>query len=135
VQRNQKRMDQQTAADEALFHGGDTVLIRVPQRCRTKPVPFLCLAGFVRRLLSCTGSAGKQFLSEAPPTRSDASSAGRFLGALLLRLGLAFGDTARICVCGTHLTQATLQHHIFVVPINCSNIPSGRSVGSADMIA
>ena len=39
VQRNQKRMDQQTAADEVLFHEGDTVLIRVPQRCRTKLDP------------------------------------------------------------------------------------------------
>ena len=32
-------MDQQTAADEVLFHEGDTVLIRVPQRCRTKLDP------------------------------------------------------------------------------------------------
>jgi hypothetical protein len=32
-------MDQQTAADEMLFHEGDTVLLRVPQRCRTKLDP------------------------------------------------------------------------------------------------
>ena len=39
VQRNQKHMDQQTAADEVLFHEGDTVLISMPQRCRTKLDP------------------------------------------------------------------------------------------------
>jgi hypothetical protein len=39
VQRNQKRMSAQTAADEVLFTEGDTVLIRVPQRCRTKLDP------------------------------------------------------------------------------------------------
>ena len=39
VKRNQDRMDKQTAADEVLFHEGDTVLIRVPQRCRTKLDP------------------------------------------------------------------------------------------------
>ena len=39
VQRNQKRMNAQTAADEVLFTEGDTVLIRVPQRCRTKLDP------------------------------------------------------------------------------------------------
>jgi hypothetical protein len=39
VKRNQNRMDNQTAADEVLFHEGDTVLIRVLQRCRTKLDP------------------------------------------------------------------------------------------------
>ena len=36
VKRNQKWLDQQRATDEVLFHKGDTVLVHVPQRCRTK---------------------------------------------------------------------------------------------------
>jgi hypothetical protein len=39
VQRNQKHMDQQTAADEVPFHEGGTVLICMPQRCTTKLDP------------------------------------------------------------------------------------------------
>lgn len=47
VQRNQKRMDQQTAADEVFFTEGDTVLVRVPHRCRTKLEPAY-IVGCVR---------------------------------------------------------------------------------------
>jgi len=39
VQRNQQRMDKQTAQDDVLFSEGDTVLVRVPQRCRSKLDP------------------------------------------------------------------------------------------------
>ena len=36
VQRNQQRMDKQTAQDDVLFSEGDTILVRVRQRCRSK---------------------------------------------------------------------------------------------------
>ena len=39
VRRNQQRMDEQTTADDVVFHEGDTVLVRVPHRCRTKLDP------------------------------------------------------------------------------------------------
>ena len=39
VQRNQQRIDKQTAQEDVLFSVGDTVLVRVPQRCRSKLDP------------------------------------------------------------------------------------------------
>ena len=47
VQRNQQRMDKQTAQDDVPFSEGDTVLVRVPQRCRSKLDPAT-IVGCVR---------------------------------------------------------------------------------------
>jgi len=43
VQRNQHRMNKQTAQDDVLFSEGNTVLVLVPQRCRTKLDPATIL--------------------------------------------------------------------------------------------
>ena len=63
VQRNQKRMDQQTTADEVLFHEGDTVLIGVPQRCRTKLDP----ANIVGRIRSVQITSVERWYKIATP--------------------------------------------------------------------
>ena len=47
VQRNQQRMDKQTTEDDVLFSEGNTVLVRVPQRCRSKFDPAT-IVGLVR---------------------------------------------------------------------------------------
>ena len=51
VRRNQQRMDEQTTADDVVFHEGDTVLVRVPHRYRTKLDPAHML-GRVREVQS-----------------------------------------------------------------------------------
>ena len=43
VQRNQHRMNKQSAQDDVLFGEGNTVLVLVPQRCRTKLDPATIL--------------------------------------------------------------------------------------------
>jgi hypothetical protein len=47
VQRNQQRMDKQTAQDDVLFSEGETNLMHVPQRCRSNLDPAT-IVGCVR---------------------------------------------------------------------------------------